>query len=203
MAAVEGRDFDVTAEVAKLRSIYQKNCLGPSTKSIVKAAIERGIPWRRLNEGSLIQLGHGAKQRRIIAAQTDRTAAVAEEIAQDKELTREFLKAAGVPVPEGRPVSDADDAWEAAEEIGLPVVVKPQYGNQGRGVAVNLSTREQVVAAYVAAREESRHIVVEKFAPGGDYRLLIIGGKLAAASHRIPAKCAATARRPFRNSLMK
>ncbi|MBL9083360.1 MAG: cyanophycin synthetase, partial [Planctomycetales bacterium] len=188
MAAVEGRDFDVAAEVAKLRSIYQKNCLGPSTKSIVKAAIDRGIPWRRLNEGSLIQLGHGAKQRRIIAAQTDRTAAVAEEIAQDKELTREFLAAAGVPVPQGRPVSDADDAWEAAEDIGLPVVVKPQFGNQGRGVAVNLTSREQVVAAYVAAREESRHIVVEKFAPGGDYRLLVVGGKLAAASHRIPAQ---------------
>lgn len=188
MAAVEGRDFDVAAEVAKLRSIYQKNCLGPSTKSIVKAAIDRGIPWRRLNEGSLIQLGHGAKQRRIIAAQTDRTAAVAEEIAQDKELTREFLAAAGVPVPQGRPVSDADDAWEAAEDIGLPVVVKPQFGNQGRGVAVNLTSREQVVAAYVAAREESRHIVVEKFAPGGDYRLLIVGGKLSAASHRIPAQ---------------
>ena len=188
MAAVEGREFDVHAEVAKLRAIYQKNCLGPSTKSIVRAAVARDIPWRRLNEGSLIQLGQGAKQRRIIAAQTDRTAAVAEEIAQDKELTREFLAAAGVPVPEGRPVTDADDAWEAAEDIGGPVVVKPQFGNQGRGVAVNLTTREQVVAAYVAARDESRHIVVEKFAPGGDYRLLIVGGKLAAASHRIPAQ---------------
>ena len=188
MAAVEGRDFDVHAEVAKLRAIYQKHCLGPSTKSIVRAAVARDIPWRRLNEGSLIQLGQGAKQRRIIAAQTDRTAAVAEEIAQDKELTREFLAAAGVPVPEGRPVTDAEDAWEAAEDIGGPVVVKPQFGNQGRGVAVNLTTREQVVAAYVAARDESRHIVVEKFAPGGDYRLLIVGGKLAAASHRIPAQ---------------
>ena len=129
--------------------------MGPSTNAIVEAARNRGIPTRRLNTDSLVQLGYGSRQRRIQAAETDRTGAIAEEIAQDKELTRMLLTAVGVPVPEGRPVTDADDAWEAAWTSALPVVVKPRDGNQGRGVATNLTTREQVTAAYQAALAES------------------------------------------------
>ena len=136
----------------------------------------------------MVQFGYGVKQRRIQAAETDRTGAIAEQIAQDKELTRMLLKAVGVPVPEGRPVSDADDAWEAACDIGVPVVVKPQDGNQGRGVATNLTTHEQVVAAYRAALAEGKQVIVEKFAPGHDYRVLVVGGKVVAAARREPAQ---------------
>ncbi|MEX0585525.1 MAG: Mur ligase family protein, partial [Pirellulales bacterium] len=107
---------------------------------------------------------------------------------QDKELTRSLLRAIGIPAPEGRPVESADDAWAAAEEIGLPVVVKPQYGNQGRGVATNLNTREQVVAAYAAAQQQESTVMVERFAPGADYRLLVIGGRVVAAARREPAQ---------------
>ena len=135
-----------------------------------------------------MQLGWGSRQHRILAAETDRTGAIAESIAQDKELTRNLLRAVGVPVPDGRPVADAEDAWAAAEDIGLPVVVKPQFGNQGRGVATNLSTREQVLAAYAAAREEESTIIVEGFAPGGDYRLLVVGDRMVAAACREPAQ---------------
>ena len=112
----------------------------------------------------MVQFGYGAKLRRVQAAETDRTGAIAETIAQDKELTRTLLKAVGVPVPEGRPASDADDAWAAACDIGVPVVVKPRDGNQGRGVATNLTTREQIVAAFQAALAESKQVIVEKFA---------------------------------------
>ncbi len=135
-----------------------------------------------------MQLGYGSKQRRILAAQTDRTGAVAEAIAQDKQLTRSLLRAMGVPVPEGRPVTDAEDAWKAAQEIGAAVVVKPQYGSQGRGVATDLSTREQVVAAFNACREETSYVMVERFAPGADYRLLVVGNRVVAAARREPAQ---------------
>ncbi|MBL8828241.1 MAG: cyanophycin synthetase [Planctomycetaceae bacterium] len=188
LAAADNRPFDVSAEIKRLRAQHEKICLGPSTKSIIRAAKTRGIPVRRLNEHSLIQLGYGSQQRRICAAQTDRTGAVAEEIAQDKDLTRALLKAAGVPVPHGRPVDNEEDAVEAAEDIGYPVVVKPQYGNQGRGVATNLQTPEQVIAAYKASSEESSYIIVEKFAPGSDYRLLVVGDRLIAAAKRDPAQ---------------
>ena len=187
LAAVHGHPFDVAAAVEKLKELAQDIGLGPSTKAIVHAATARGIPYRRLNKGSLIQFGFGAKQRRILASETDRTTAIAESIAQDKNLTRELLSGIGVPVPEGRPVESADDAWEAAEEIGVPVVVKPQDGNQGRGVTTNLTTKEQVVRAYEIAFDESSSVIVEKYIPGCDYRLLVIGGELIAAARREPA----------------
>jgi len=181
-AAIHDAECDVPGLIRHLRSHDEHIRLGPSTGSIVKAAVRRGIPYRRLNEGSLVQFGWGVKQHRILAAETDRTSAIGESIAQDKELTKSLLRAVGGPVPEGRPVKDAEEAWEAACEIGPPVVVKPQYGNQGRGVAVNLTTREQVVAAYAAAREEGSSIMVERFAPGCDHRLLVIGDHVVAAA---------------------
>ncbi len=187
LAAVHDSPFDVEAEVSKLRDFAHDVCLGPSTKAIVDAAKARGIPWRRLNESSLVQLGYGHNQRRICTAEADSTSAIAESIAQDKDLTRMLLKTIGVPTPEGRPVESAEDAWEAAEDIGLPVVVKPQYGNHGRGVATNLQDRQQVEAAYLAAREEGSSIICERHAPGDDYRVLVIGGKMVAAARREPA----------------
>ena len=185
-AAIDDRHFDVATKLAEIRSLDQQIRLGPSTGSIVRAAIARGIPARRLNDRSLVQLGYGSRQHRILAAETDKTSAVAESIVQDKELTKNLLAAIGVPVPKGRPITSGEDAWEAAQEIGVPVVIKPQDGNQGRGVAVNLNTREQVLAAYAAAIEEGSEIICEKFAHGADYRLLVIGYKLVAAARREP-----------------
>lgn len=187
LAAIENSPFDVAAETQRLRELSYDVRLGPSTRAIVRAARTRGIPFRRLNAESLVQLGHGAKARRICTAETDRTSAIAETIAQDKQLTRMLLRSVGCPVPEGRPVSDAEDAWRTAQELGLPIVVKPQYGNHGRGVQTNLSTREQVEKAYAAAREESRHIMVEQFIEGVDHRLLVIGYQLVAVAVRHPA----------------
>lgn len=186
LSAIYDRPYDVQAEVGRLSELNQELRLGPSTRAIVDAAVKRGIPARRLSEGNLVQFGYGARQRRIQAGETDRTSAIAESIAQDKELTRWLLRSVGVPTPEGRDVVDADDAWEAAQEIGGPVAVKPRYGNQGRGVAANLTTEEQVRAAYAAARQEGSSIVVEEFIAGADHRLLVIGDKLAAAARREP-----------------
>jgi cyanophycin synthetase len=185
-SAIHDRPFDVIAAIQKLRALDQQIRLGPSTGSIVRAATARSIPARRLNDGSLVQFGWGSAQHRILAAETDRTSAIGESIAQDKELTKNLLKSVGVPVPDGRPVKDAEQAWAVACEIGLPVVVKPQYGNQGRGVAVNLATREQVAAAFEAALLEGSSIMVEKFAPGCDHRLLVIGDAVVAAARRQP-----------------
>jgi cyanophycin synthetase len=188
LAAMHDRPFDVKAEIARLRDLAHECCLGPSTSAIVAAALARGIPVRRMNDQSLVQLGYGARQRRVQAAETDRTGSIAEAIAQDKELTRMLLRSVGVPAPDGRPVRDAEDAWAAACDIGVPVVVKPQDGNQGRGVATNLSSREQVLKAYEAARAESPEVIVEKFAPGHDYRLLVVAGRVVAAARREPAQ---------------
>lgn len=187
MAAVEGRDFDIQGKLVELRALANRVRLGPSTRAIVKAARERQVSVIRVGENNLVQLGYGSRQRKIWTAETDRTSAIAESLAKDKQLTRLFLQNAGVPVPEGRPVSSAEDAWDAAREISGPVVVKPQFGNQGRGVATNLTTREQVAQAYAAAMLEDDSVVVESFATGDDYRLLVIGDRLVAAARREPA----------------
>jgi len=185
-AALEDQPFDLTAALRRLRELDEDVRLGPSTGSIVYAAVARNIPYRRLTEGSMVQFGWGSKQRRIQAAETDCTSAVAEAIAQDKELTKTLLAAAGVPIPIGRPVKDAADAWAAASEIGGAVVVKPQDGNQGKGVTVNLTTREQIEAAYATAAKISDEVLVERYLPGYDYRMLVIGNKLVAAARREP-----------------
>src|SRR5690606_27798370 len=137
-AALDDTPFDLAAAVAGLRELDEDLRLGPSTRAIVDAAVARGIPFSRLTDGSLVQFGWGARQRRIWAAEVDASSAVSEAIAQDKDLTKALLRAAGVPVPVGRPVDSADEAWAAALEIGLPVVVKPRDGNQGKGVTVNI-----------------------------------------------------------------
>jgi cyanophycin synthetase len=185
-SALDDTPFDLEAALKQLSDIDEDIRLGPSTGSIVYAAMARNIPYRRLTGGSLVQFGWGSRQRRIQAAETDRTSAVAEAIAQDKELTKKLLQAAGVPVPTGRPVDDAADAWKAAQEIGGAVVVKPQDGNQGKGVTVNLNTREEVEIAYAEAQKISDEVLVERYLSGQDHRLLVVGSKLVAAARREP-----------------
>ncbi|GAO34959.1 cyanophycin synthetase [Sulfuricella sp. T08] len=185
-AAANDTPFDLADALARLRELDEDERLGPSTGAIVQAAVTRGIPYRRMTSGSMVQLGWGSRQRRIQAAETDHTSAISEAIAQDKELTKILLDAAGVPIPHGRPVSDAEDAWVAACEIGGPVVIKPQDGNQGKGVAVNIETHERVLAAYAASAEVSSEIMVERYIPGYDFRLLVVGNHLVAAARRDP-----------------
>ncbi|MBA3695442.1 MAG: cyanophycin synthetase [Methylotenera sp.] len=185
-AAISHSDFELDAALRELKDLDEDVRLGPSTGSIVDAALARGIPYRRLTEGSLVQFGWGSRQRRIQAAETDRSGAIAQSIAQDKELTKRLLDAAGVPVPIGRPANNVDDAWKAMQEIDAPVVVKPQDGNQGKGVTVNVVTREHLKIAYAAAAEISDEVLIERYIPGHDFRLLVVGNKMVAAARRDP-----------------
>lgn len=182
MAAIEDTPFDLPATLTQLRDMVDSLCLGPSTACIVDAATERNIPSIRLTDGNLVQLGYGASQHRIWTAETDQTSAIAEGISSDKDLTKQLLQSCGVPVPDGRIVEDADDAWDAAQDIGLPVVVKPSDGNHGRGVSTELMTREEVAAAFDLADAQGSEVIVERFVRGDEHRLLIVGGKLAAAA---------------------
>jgi cyanophycin synthetase len=168
--------------VEKLRDLGEKLMLGPSTACIINAAEERDIPSIRLSEGNLVQLGYGAKQRRIWTAETDNTSAISESISRDKDLTKSLLASAGVPIPEGRTVTSPEDAWDAAQEIGLPVVVKPIDGNHGRGVFINLYTQDEIEAAYAVAIEEGSEVLVERHIVGDEHRVLVVGNKVVAAA---------------------
>ena len=191
LAAIKDEPFDVAGHVERLADMAERKLLGPSTGCIVEAATakDRRIPAiRLLATGNLVQLGYGARSRRIWTAETDRTSAIAEGISRDKDLTKTLLKSCGVPVPEGRLVDSAEDAWEAAEDIGVPVVVKPSDGNHARGVFTNLMARDEVESAYAAAVEEGSGVIVERYIRGSEHRLLVVGGKLAAAARGEIAK---------------
>jgi cyanophycin synthetase len=178
--------FDFPAELERFIRRAQRRAFGPSTASLVQAAEERDIPWMRLNERSLVQLGHGKFQRRIQATVTSETKHIAVEIASDKRLTNQILEDLGLPVPRQRIVDDAEEAVEAAQGLGFPVVVKPLDGNHGRGVSINLTDAEQVGIAYEKAYERSSSVIVETFQTGHDYRILVVNGKVVAVSQRVP-----------------
>lgn len=164
----------------------QRRALGPSTASIVRAAEERGIPWLRMNEQSLIQLGYGKWQQRIQATVTGRTGYIAVELAGDKEETNKILAARGLPVPRQELVRSADRAVAAAKRLGYPVVTKPYNGNHGRGISIHLTSEGEVRAGFDAAVEHSSSVIVETYLTGEDHRLLVVNGELIAATRRTP-----------------
>jgi cyanophycin synthetase len=182
MAAANNKPFDITATVDRLKKIADLRCLGPSTACIVDAAVERKTPFIRLTEGNLVQLGYGSKQRRIWTAETDRTSAIAESISSDKDLTKRLLTQCGIPVPEGQIVKTADEAWEAAQDIGLPVVVKPLDGNRGWGVSLDVNTEEGVRTAWTAAEKEGSDVLIERYVRGDEHRVLVVGDRVVAAT---------------------
>jgi cyanophycin synthetase len=178
--------YDFKTDLEDLVRLAQRRAFGPSTASLVRAAEERDMPWIRLNERSLVQLGHGKYQRRIQATVTSETRHTAVEIASDKRLTNQILSDLGLPVPRQARVRGPNDAVEAAEKIGFPVVVKPLDGNHGKGVSINLTTPEQVQTAFEQAYEFSSVVIVETFQEGNDYRILVVEGKVVAAAQRVP-----------------
>lgn len=184
---VEG--FDYTAACETFIKAAQRKALGPSTASLVNAGIARDIPWMRLNEYSLIQLGYGKYQKRIQATITSETDYIATDLASDKKATNRILGDLGLPVPRQIAATSAEDAVRAAKRIGFPVVVKPLDGNHGNGISINLTTPEAVTEAFDLAlqfNKRGRTIIVETFVEGLDHRMLVINGKLEAVSKRVP-----------------
>ncbi|MGI8522250.1 MAG: cyanophycin synthetase [Nocardioides sp.] len=181
--------FDWETELESFILRAERTAFGPSTQAIIDEAVSRDIPWIRLNQHSLVQLGQGVHAKRIRATMTSETASIAVDIASDKDLTTRLLGAAGLPVPKQESVRSEDAAVASARRIGFPVVIKPLDGNHGRGVCLNLQSDNDVRAAYPVAKEQSRRgtCIVESFVTGKDYRCLTIDGRMAAIAERVPA----------------
>jgi len=181
---LSSRVVEWSKEKRRLVELADTVRLGPSSRAILRAAADRNVPYYRMNCGSLVQLGEGVFQRRIWTAETDATSAIAESIAKDKQFTRTLLASAGVPVPKGRLVMDAQDACYAAAEIGLPVVVKPRDANHARGISLDLRDHESIRKAYDWAKidGETEEVMVEQYIEGEHHRLLVVGDKMIAAA---------------------
>src|SRR5215213_287665 len=185
-AVIRGEEFPLAGVIEEAKAIAADTELGPSTRAIVDAAERRGIPWARENDQSLVRLGYGRALRLIQAAMTDGTSAVGVEMAGDKDLTKARLGRASIPVPNGEVVRTEEEAVAALRARGGAVVVKPLDGRQGKGVSLNLSEPGEVAAAFRIAQEFSRDVLVEEMFEGRNYRVLVVGYKMAAASERIP-----------------
>jgi len=186
-ALCHGEAFDLDSHISRIKAKAMKNELGPSTKAIVEAALERGIPVMRIGNSSILQLGYGKYQKRIEATITENTSCISVDIACDKTLTKEILMEAGIPVPDGSVCTSIEDALDIAQQLGYPVVVKPERGNQGKGVSLNLTTPDEVVQAFNIAKQVDENVIVEKYIKGNDYRVLVVGDRVVAVAQRIPA----------------
>lgn len=186
-ALVTGEKYKLSDDVNRLHDIREDEYFGPSTYSIVTEAVSRGIPYIRLNRHSLIQLGYGVHQKRIQATMTCKTACFAVEIAGDKKATKDFLEEAGIPVPKGRTIYEAEELKQAVNWLGFPIVIKPLDGNHGKGATININNLKDAQKGFAEAKKYSEGVMVEQFIQGFDFRLLVINGKFVAAAKRTPA----------------
>lgn len=179
--AVRAKGWELA--LARIRKVEDEECLGPSTACIVQAAQARHLPaYRLFPRGNLVQLGMGAAQQRIWTAESDQTSAIAQDIAANKALTKRLLAQAGIPTPQGDVAATPTHAWHLAQQLGVPVVVKPLDGNRARGVSLDLMDQESVEAAWYLAKNEGSQVLVERCVRGHEHRLLVVGNRLVAAS---------------------
>lgn len=183
---VDGTETDIDQHIEEIRMTNAENTPGPSTASILREAALRDIPVIKLEDNSSWQLGYGCNQKRIAATITSSTSHSAVEIACDKERCRNLLKSMSVPIAEGAAIGSLDELKHLVESLGYPLVIKPVNGNQGRGITADIATFEQAEKAFEFASTISERVIVERYIPGFDYRLLMVDGKLAAAAKRTP-----------------
>src|ERR1700744_713603 len=186
-ALIADEPYDLEHDIQQMREIREATRLGPSTGSIVDEAIARDIPWIRLNDQSLVQLGYGKNQVRFRATMTEKTSSIAVDIASNKDETKRLLQEQAIPVAKGITISSLEGVDEAIREVGFPLVFKPLDGNHGRGISINIRNREDAIAAYEHAAKISRKVIVERFVTGFDFRVLVIDNKMVAAALRDPA----------------
>lgn len=181
---------------AALHDFIQKDILPPlhrlfssgkSTIHVLRAAHARDIPFIHLGAG-VYQLGWGSRIRRIDRSTTDRDSAIGSKLVQNKMLSANLLRLAGLPAPQHAAVATDGEALEAARTLGWPLVVKPIDRDRGEGVTVDIRGREQLLAALKVAKGSSRtrKVIVERAIDGVCHRLFITKGRLLYAVKRLP-----------------
>ncbi len=184
---ISGEEINTEQFLKYLKKISIDAELGPSTSAIVEEAKKRNIPITRIGHESLVQLGYGKHSRLVESTLTDATSCISADISSNKQLTKSILKEHNIPVPYGKVVFSEISAVMVANQIGMPVVVKPFDGNQGKGVHLNLKSETEIKAAFQEAAKYSNGIIVEKFVAGRDFRVLVVGDGVSAVSERLPA----------------
>ncbi|HQQ95585.1 MAG TPA: cyanophycin synthetase [Bacteroidia bacterium] len=186
-ALIDAKPYDLNRDIVEMRKMREQERFGPSTASIVDEAVARDIPFIRLNNESLVQLGYGKNQVRFRATMTDRTSSIAVDLASNKEETKRMLEEAAIPVAKGVCIIHEEEVKDAIDRVKFPLVFKPLDGNHGKGASINVKTEEEAYAAFHHAKKYSRKVIVERFISGYDFRVLVINNRFVAAALREPA----------------
>jgi cyanophycin synthetase len=186
-AVLDRRTPDLADELDRISAVVERERLGVSTAALAAAARRRGIPVRRIGGLSMLRLGYGRHRRLVCAALTQQTSVIGVDIAADKMLAKQLLADAGIPVPEGIVAGSAAEAAEAVATLGGPVVIKPRTGSHGVNVTVGVATADEAAAAYAQATAGPGGAIVERYAAGTDYRVLVVDGQVIAAAQLCPA----------------
>ncbi|SOC39337.1 hypothetical protein [Salinicoccus kekensis] len=172
---------------------------GISTYSLALEAWRRGIQVKFMtvfvkNELKIRhKLLYGGKEYKFQLSLGDKVAKEARKIGKSKSLTKEYLTAAGVSVPEGKvlKVKNADytEICDFADTLGYPVIIKPAHASLTIGVHTNLTDRASLTAAldHVHGDLGYTDIIIERHAAGFDTRAYVIEDQVIAAFKRVPA----------------
>ncbi|HLR72554.1 MAG TPA: hypothetical protein VK085_14130 [Pseudogracilibacillus sp.] len=147
--------------------------------------------WFVDQPGQLFSLHSNNKDHYFFRTRGDKVTNEAVEKGMNKEATKSILSKAGIPVPEGKQFTREDSEQaiiEYADKLGYPVVIKPTDGSFGRGVMSDISSEGELKFAleYLRNELEENEIIVEKYIPGNDYRLYIVGADVVGAIWRVP-----------------
>lgn len=182
---IKSSPINFNGRLQEIKQTLQRETIGPSTKSICDAAKNYGLPVTELGKSGIYQIGYGKQGRIIEAAISNKTNCVGVDISCDKFLTKQLLDIQNIPVAEGRKVCNIIGLLREAEFIGYPVVIKPQYGNKGKGVMLNLKNEKELIKAYTSLLKITKDIIIEKYVKGNDYRICVVDYKVVAASLRV------------------
>ena len=169
-----------------IEDILKKEKMGPSTESICNYAESIGLPVMEFGQGEFHQIGYGKQGRRIEASIGCKTSCIGVDISCNKVISKEVLESQSIPVAKGYLVKNVIDLLKKGEEIGYPIVLKPQYGNQGKGVILNIKSEKELIEAYNQIQSEYKDIIIEKYHIGYDYRVLVVDYKVIAVALRTP-----------------
>ncbi|SHI44318.1 cyanophycin synthetase [Clostridium amylolyticum] len=178
--------IEFKSRLEHIKQIMNNEAMGPSTEAICKAAEKRGIPILSVGDSGLYQLGYGKKGRIIEASISPFTSCIGADISCDKLLTKIILKQQCIPVPNGYKVNNSIELIQLAEDIGYPVVLKPQFGSKGNGVMINIKKKVELIKKYTILKNDFKDIIIEKYYRGNDYRVCVVDYKVSAVSRRIP-----------------
>lgn len=146
----------------------------------------------RLNsstQGKFFSLTSKEKTHYFFRSRGDKVVNKAVRVCQNKEKTKEYLRESGVPITEGATFSEDSKIVEYAEKMGFPVVVKPLNGSMGKGVYTNIMSVDELkeVLRELRSTLRNKELMIEKYYPGKEYRVYVVGDRVIGATNRIPA----------------